>query len=153
MSNRECCPRCQRPFPKPRAVKGSQPQSSQGVDTSTLNLDELRAFYKRIGTREDLRFWLKHADYLPDEIRAQGAALLAELETRDGKPQDAKRLQDLKRQAEPFYRQVCGHRHHTSLRTAYACKLDLLHVFKLQHEDMELWTAANQAIDRAMGWQ
>lgn len=141
-----CCPTCNRPFPKPRAVK---PPAS--VDTAALNLDELRAFYKRIGTREDCRFWLKHAAHVPAEIRVQAEALVAELETRDGRPADAKRLQELKRQAEPFYRQVCGHNHHTSSRMAYACKLGMLGTVPAFGGN-GLTPDQNDVIDEAMGW-
>lgn len=142
-----CCPTCGRAYPKARAVK---PSTAAPIDTAALTLEELRAFYKRIGTREDCRFWLKHASWIPADIRLQAESLIAELETRDGKPADAKRLAELKRQAEPHYRQVCGHRHHTSLRTAYACKLGML--ASLQHEDQDIRAHANQTIDEAMGW-
>jgi len=143
MSN-TCCPTCGRAYPKAKAAKPATP----AIDTASLTLDELRAFYKRIGTREDCRFWLHHATYIPADIRAQGEALIAELETRDGRPADAKRLQDLKRAAQPYYRQVCGHSHHTSQRTAVACKLGMKpDVGTYGHSADQ-----NLVIDEVLGW-
>jgi hypothetical protein len=142
-----CCPTCGRAYAKPRTAK----PVAAPVDTSALSLDQLRAFYKRIGTREDARFWLRHAPYVPADLRVQVEALVTELETRDGRPADAKRLAELKRLAEPFYRQVCGHRHHTSLQDAYACKLRLKDA--LESEEPDVSAHARQTLYEALGWE
>lgn len=149
MSN--LCPHCQRPMPRPKTAK---PYVSAAVDTATLSTDELFAYYKRIGTREDCRFWLSRARAIPEAIRAEGEALLAELETRDGKPADAKRLASLKfRAPQPF---KCGHTHHTSLKTAEACYLGLLdeyYALRTDHDDwQERQQAANDQIEASLGW-
>lgn len=114
-----CCPTCGRAFPKSRASAAD----TSSVDTSQLSNAALFAFYKRIGTREDCRFWLARARFIPDSVRADAELLLAELQTRDGKPADAKRLAALKmRAASAPEAQIhpCGHRH-TMLSTAVAC--------------------------------
>lgn len=147
MSN--CCPTCNRPYPKPKAAK----PVAVPPDTALLTLDELRAFYKRIGTREDAKFWLRHASYVPPDIRQQAEALIAELESRDGRPADAKRLQELRKAAEPHYRQVCGHRHHTSIRTAVACKLGMLNNPATRGENgWHFLPEQNEVIDQVLGW-
>jgi len=68
-----------------------QTSAGQPIDTSTLSDAELFAYYKRIGLREDVRFFLAHAKGMPDSTYREASALLAELETRKSAIADRKR--------------------------------------------------------------
>ena len=150
MSSAACCPTCGRAWPKAKAPQPVAPNSG-AIDTSALSDAALLAYFKRIGTREDTRFWLSRARVIPEDIRAQGAALLAELETRDGKPADAKRLLALKFKAASAADasiHPCGHRH-THLSTAVACYAGVPIPPEGETDD---YKAERDALLAALGW-
>jgi hypothetical protein len=62
------------------------------LDKSTLSDADLHAYLKKIGCREDVRFFLRVAAPIRPDLRAEAEALLAQLETRASKPADYKAL-------------------------------------------------------------
>lgn len=85
--SQSCCPTCGRAYPKAKVAKAADP-----VDTRAMPDAELIAYFKKIGLREDVRFFLRVADPIRPDLRAEAEALLAELERRPSKAADAKQL-------------------------------------------------------------
>lgn len=115
-----CCPTCNRPYPKPRTAA----VTTAAVDTAALNDAELLAYYRKIGARENCRFFLQHAIGMPAAVHAEASALLAELQVRASKPADVKRLNVLKDAARAARPWICGcplHKH-THLTAALVCQ-------------------------------
>ncbi|NBR87967.1 MAG: hypothetical protein EBS84_21345 [Proteobacteria bacterium] len=62
-----------------------------------LTKDQYFAACKRIGFRDDLRFFVRvTGDQLPATLKAEATALLAELETRASKPADGRTINTLR---------------------------------------------------------
>ena len=79
------CECCGRPFPKAKAAKIV-------TDTTQLTDADLFAHLKKIGLREDVRFFLRVAGPIRPALKAEAESLLAQLEVRASKPADAKAL-------------------------------------------------------------
>jgi hypothetical protein len=85
------CTCCGQTIRQPKAAKVFQAYAPE-LDKATLSDAELHAYLKKIGCREDVRFFLRVASPIRPDLRAAAESLLTELETRASKPADYKAL-------------------------------------------------------------
>lgn len=96
-----CCPTCGR-----KIASRVQPQRvhlperdylDRAYTDRELTKDQYFAECKRIGLRDDLRFFIRVTGAaLPAALAAEAGALLAQLEQRAGKPADGKQINSLR---------------------------------------------------------
>lgn len=97
-----CCPACghslSRASRKPATVTLPERQTLDAQYAAReLSKDAYFAACKAIGLRDDLRFFIRvTADRLQGNLAIEAGELLAQLETRAGKPADAKAINSLR---------------------------------------------------------
>jgi hypothetical protein len=97
----DCCPTCGKPL-RSRARLSAVPlperaELDRAYQARELSKDTYFAECKRIGLRDDLRFFIRVTGAaLTGSLRAEAGALLEQLEQRAGKTADSKQINSLR---------------------------------------------------------
>lgn len=115
----EICPCCKRRLPTPKV--------QVPVDTAAMTDAQLIAHCKKIGLREDVRFFLRVAGPIRAGLKREAEALLAQLEQRNSTKADADQLNRIRdayrvdrltiRHIEPLVREASAVAARARLRT------------------------------------